>query len=1061
MKPIKLIISAFGPYAGLMPAIEFEQFENKGLFLISGDTGAGKTTLFDAICFALYGETSGTYRNTRNLRSEYAKDGTESYVDFYFFHQGKNYHIYRSPSYDRKKQRGEGVITEKEKAVFYCEDETPIEGIANVTAAVRELLHIDAKQYKQIAMIAQGEFWDLLNAKTEERTAILRTIFMTGGYKSMEFILKDRMDASYSMRVNTENSIVQYFDDAVADENSELAEELASLQERARKSGSAWNLEELLDILERIINSDKEEWKQKDKESRQEEKELEAKKKTLAMAKTNNEFIRRYEILLAEKEELDGRKQEIKELSSALQRQKVAAREVKPIYDSWTGKRNEVADTRKEMDVKDEALKQAKERVENAHKALAESLAAEPKAEELKRKSHKIDEDQEKYQQRDRLTTEAAELKETEVLLQEEYEQLQKAEKELNSKIASLEKEISELKRRPEELVRIRNVGEKLDSLKNDVERLINDKIPGYVTKKKSLGRKQKDFEDKRTRYNVVLVKRQEAEIILENCRAGILAQGLAEGDKCPVCGSTHHPELAALPEKSISEEEFNTLQDQENDAKEAKEKALVVVEREKTAFEVYKEQLRIDILNCLENEFSTIEDFDDKTLDELFMLIEDAGKGIKKQLAEITKAEITAEKDCKKLKDAQDKLTSARGTETESIKAKQDAHADRKQKNTTALAQNTVLMETLSKLPYADWKAALKERNAAQKEVKRIVKAIESAETEKNEAEKKEAEIQSALDILNKAHQKQQDEEKVLHGQFEKILKAKKFADTESFLSCIVTEAVIADNEKKINQYDQSVNTNAIQLAQAKEDAKGKKTIDLDSILSEVKEQSQKVEMIRGQMSNVQYRLQINEEKRKNISNRKLSLEKYRKENTICKRLYDLVKGQTAKGKITLEQYIQAAGFDNIIMAANRRLLPMSDGQYELYRQEESLGKKSNTFLDLEVLDNFTGHRRPVGNLSGGESFKASLSLALGLSDTVSSNLGGIQMDALFVDEGFGTLDRKSIENAMDILINLSGTNKLVGIISHREELKDNIAQQIKVTKTKYGSQIAVDNGL
>lgn len=1061
MKPIKLIISAFGPYAGLMPAIEFEQFENKGLFLISGDTGAGKTTLFDAICFALYGETSGTYRNTRNLRSEYAKDGTESYVDFYFFHQGKNYHIYRSPSYDRKKQRGEGVITEKEKAVFYCEDETPIEGIANVTAAVRELLHIDAKQFKQIAMIAQGEFWDLLNAKTEERTAILRTIFMTGGYKSMEFKLKDRMDASYSMRVNTENSIVQYFDDAVADENSELAEELASLQERARKSGSAWNLEELLDILERIINSDKEEWKQKDKESRQEEKELEAKKKTLAMAKTNNEFIRRYEILLAEKEELDGRKQEIKELSSALQRQKVAAREVKPIYDSWTGKRNEVADTRKEMDVKAEALKQAKERVENAHKALAESLAAEPKAEELKRKSHKIDEDQEKYQQRDRLTTEAAELKETEVLLQEEYEQLQKAEKELNRKIASLEKEISGLKRRPEELVRIRNVGEKLDSLKNDVERLINDKIPGYVTKKKSLGRKQKDFEDKRTRYNVVLVKRQEAEIILENCRAGILAQGLAEGDKCPVCGSTHHPELAALPEKSISEEEFNTLQDQENDAKEAKEKALVVVEREKTAFEVYKEQLRIDILNCLENEFSTIEDFDDKTLDELFMLIEDAGKGIKKQLAEITKAEITAEKDCKKLKDAQEKLTSARGTETESIKAKQDAHADRKQKNATALAQNTVLMETLSKLPYADWKTALKERNAAQKEVKRIVKAIESAETEKNEAEKKEAEIQSALDTLNKAHQKQQDEERVLHGQFEKILKAKKFADTESFLSCIVTEAVIADNEKKINQYDQSVNTNAIQLAQAKEDAKGKKTIDLDSILSEVKEQSQKVEMIRGQMSNVQHRLQINEEKRKNISNRKLSLEKYRKENTICKRLYDLVKGQTAKGKITLEQYIQAAGFDNIIMAANRRLLPMSDGQYELYRQEESLGKKSNTFLDLEVLDNFTGHRRPVGNLSGGESFKASLSLALGLSDTVSSNLGGIQMDALFVDEGFGTLDRKSIENAMDILINLSGTNKLVGIISHREELKDNIAQQIKVTKTKYGSQIAVDNGL
>ena len=161
------------------------------------------------------------------------------------------------------------------------------------------------------------------------------------------------------------------------------------------------------------------------------------------------------------------------------------------------------------------------------------------------------------------------------------------------------------------------------------------------------------------------------------------------------------------------------------------------------------------------------------------------------------------------------------------------------------------------------------------------------------------------------------------------------------------------------------------------------------------------------------------------------------------------------------MEQYIQAAGFDGIIAAANRRLRPMSEGQYELYRREDSLGKKSNNFLDLEVLDNYTGRRRPVGNLSGGESFKASLSLALGLSDTVSSNLGGIQMDALFVDEGFGTLDRKSIENAMDILINLSGTNKLVGIISHREELMENIPQQIKVKKTKEGSQIAIESGI
>ena len=203
MKPIKLIMSAFGPYAGEVPAIEFSQFEDKGLFLISGDTGAGKTTIFDAICFALYGETSGKFRDTKNLRSEYAKETTETYVDFYFTHQGRDYHVWRRPEYERKKQRGTGVTPMKEKAILYSGDSTPIEGKTQVNEAVKELLHIDEKQFKQIAMIAQGEFWALLNAKTDDRTKILRTIFQTSGYNNIEYRLKDRMDASYKLKVKT------------------------------------------------------------------------------------------------------------------------------------------------------------------------------------------------------------------------------------------------------------------------------------------------------------------------------------------------------------------------------------------------------------------------------------------------------------------------------------------------------------------------------------------------------------------------------------------------------------------------------------------------------------------------------------------------------------------------------------------------------------------------------------------------------------------------------------------------------------------------------------------
>ena len=287
------------------------------------------------------------------------------------------------------------------------------------------------------------------------------------------------------------------------------------------------------------------------------------------------------------------------------------------------------------------------------------------------------------------------------------------------------------------------------------------------------------------------------------------------------------------------------------------------------------------------------------------------------------------------------------------------------------------------------------------------------------------------------------------------------KFESVDEMLKLVLSEEKISEIDKEIGDYKQDVTTNKQQIKDAEKDAEGRKVIDIEALKEKCETGQSDVAGKQRVVNTIENRLKGNTDKLEKIRSQESELEKARKENNICTRLYNLVKGTTGNGKITLEQYIQAAGFDGIIAAANRRLLPMSDRQYELYRQEDSLGKKSNTFLDLEVLDNFTGHRRPVGSLSGGESFKASLSLALGLSDTVSSNIGGIQMDALFIDEGFGTLDRNSIENAMEILINLSGTSKLVGIISHREELMENIPQQIRVRKTMDGSQLTIETGM
>ncbi len=1061
MKPVKLIISAFGPYADQMPVIDFERFENRGLFLISGDTGAGKTTIFDAICFALYGETSGSYRDTKNLRSEYAKLSTESFVDFYFTHQGRQYHVYRKPSYERQKQRGNGMITEKEKAEFYCEGETPIEGVSQVNNAVKELLKIDFKQFKQIAMIAQGEFWDLLNASTDDRTKILRTIFMTSGYQNMEYKLKDRKNASFSGRKTAEDSIIQYFKDAEAPKDGELESELLSLQEKAGKSSSAWNLDEMLAILSDIISEDKSALKDNKKELNAENKILEEKKKAFHSAHTNNEFLHRLKQFREEKDKLDSRKDAIRELESLVERQKTAVRKMKPIFDVLRKEEDGAVKTGKEITAKREELSAAGEAVISAEKVLKQCIEDKPCAEQLTKKSEKLKEDIEKYEKRDALALAVDRLVEEGVHLKDEEQSLRDEERELKDKIKTLDTVIKEHKNCETRLIQIQNAGKELQLLESEIKDIIECAIPDYKENAKMLKIKQAAFKSAQKKYEEAAARCRECERILELCRAGMLAQGLEEGSKCPVCGSAHHPEPAVLSDEIVSEDELKELQEREEKTKEGKERALVDAEKAKTALESGEKQLRNRILSCLEDKRCKETFPADDSIEGLFSFITSSLNDVKEQVAENAKEESRLVKDCKTYNQAVRNIEKARGEETDSLMMRKEDYNARKEKNQTVLAEKKTALREYEKLAFPDLKTARKEQEKAEQEAKRIFDAIEKSQTAKQEADTKKAKTESALGVLEAAFQFQREKAEETRMHFEKTLKAEKFESKEVFLEFLADEEEITRNEEKINDYKQAVQINTEQLRQAKEDAKGKTEVDEVKLKEEVEEQSILVEKLREQNTQIGYRLQKNEEIKKKIAGQRSTLEKFRRENDICTRLHNLITGNIPnKAKVTFEQYIQAAGFDHIIAAANRRLLPMSDGQYELFRKDDSGDKKSKTILNLEVQDHFTGHRRPVGNLSGGESFKASLSLALGLSDTVSSNLGGVQMDALFVDEGFGTLDKKSIESAMDILINLSETNKLVGIISHREELMENIPQQIKVEKTKEGSRIEIDTG-
>jgi exonuclease SbcC len=692
---------------------------------------------------------------------------------------------------------------------------------------------------------------------------------------------------------------------------------------------------------------------------------------------------------------------------------------------------------------------------EEAERTAAERdnwLKEQPHVEQLKRQLEKIAEEMPKYQKRDELKKKLDSLKKDMENTEAELLRWNTDEKELKEKIASMKQQIEDLKDSPQELQNVKIEEEKLNIRLKKLQDVLNIQIPEYERSCEKLEEKQRDFLSARDCYDEANHAFGEAERMMESCRAGILAEHLKEGEKCPVCGSLHHPQLAILSDEAVTEKELKELKDKKSKFEIQKNTAFSEAEQAKAAQEQNKKQTMKALEDCLE---------DEGPLEDMISRAKNVYENLLAEQNENSRKITSLENGCKTLEKTREELDRAQGSESEKLNAKKDSLLQKQSSDRNEIAAISARMEELQNLSFEDLKTAEQKSRSISEEADKINNAIQRAETNKTEADSCVTRINGELTSLNKTLEDVQKDETELKEQLQNLLLRKKFSTDEEMRKFVASEEEIASIEEKLNDYKQKVATNNESLKQAAADAEGKSLIDIEALEAICSSQEEKNNIRRRSVNEIENRIRNNREKYHNIETKKGEYETMSKEFDICNRLYALVKGNTGQGKITLEQYIQATGFDGIIAAANRRLLPMSDGQYELYRQESSIGKRSNNYLDLEVLDNYTGHRRPVGNLSGGESFKASLSLALGLSDTVSSNLGGIQMDALFIDEGFGTLDRKSIDNAMEILNNLSGANKLVGVISHREELMENISQQIRVKKTKEGSSFSVELGV
>lgn len=1081
MKPTKLVMQAFGAYAE-QTEIDFTQFEEKGLFLICGDTGAGKTTIFDAISYALYGEASGSYRDTKNLKSEYVDKKVESFVDFYFTHQGKDYHVCRKPSFKYTNRNGK-PDEQAEKVIFYQPDGTTLEGAKNIDGtkekpgAIPQLLNMDAGQFMQVAMIAQGEFWKLLNAKTNERTEILRTIFQTDAYKKLELKLKNRMDVSFAARKEKEQSISQSFREVkvepaeisegisgiltedLAEDSEEqprsVVQRICDLQEKLQDSKSVWNIEEMLTLLQAIIGEDTEKAKQKETVLVQAEEELQKLQGTLVSAKDNNAILERYARTKEEREVLESQKGLFEERRIQLDRTKQATYKVKPEYDAWSAKEHEWERTKQLITDGAQTLADCQTRAGMADAKVKETEALRPEAEQCQKIVDKVREEEPRYKEREMLQHELGQIQ-LQLATQEQQEAaLVTAEQMLQKRIGELQEQQAVWKEEPQQLAQAQAAHDKLLDSQKKTESIAKNLIPAWRRKQQELEEAQREYRKNQDAYESAKEAFTHADRLYRANLVGILASDLAEGDPCPVCGATHHEKLATLVEASVTAEQCKELKAVEEKKLDAFNQATASASSLRAVVQAKELQLKEQIRGCMTPAFiGGVE-----ALEELLVIFERQRAKLVDAVAQSREQMDTLQQNCEKLREVEAMLARAQGTEMARLAEQRKSLVEERQSLIAKQAASQATLAALQTLSYPDWEAAMQAGNHALARVTEIQTALDTAAKEKKSADEAVARVQASIATQKQALEQQKSDAQMLKQRLNEKLTACQFASVEEMQAQVATDAEIHAEETKLADYDKKVTEVAARLSQLEQeqDARHRTLVDLEQLQQEHTSKRVQVETLRTALQAITFRIQNNCEKQQNIRAQQVAYEKAKKENDTSYRLYTLVSGQTRNGKITFEQYIQAAGFDSILQAANRHLLPMSDNQFQLYRQTNAVGKQTNTFLDLEVLDISTGKRRPVGNLSGGESFKASLSLALGLSDTIAENRGGIQMDALFVDEGFGTLDSKSLEETKDALLSMSGENKLVGIISHRDELMD-IPQKLRVTKGRGGSRIQME---
>ena len=1112
MKPLKLTLSAFGPYAG-ETVIDFTQLGGQGLFLVTGDTGAGKTTIFDGITFALYGETSGGVREASMLRSKYAEPETPTYAEYIFEYKGAVYTVKRSPDYERPKTRGKGMTMQKGEALLtFSDGRAPVTKLKEVNQAVTDLIGLDMKQFTQIAMIAQGDFRKLLLADTEERSNIFRKLFHTDIYKVIQEKLKFEaggLDKAYKELLR---SIRQYTEQVRYSVEDPLGQQWALME----KNGFEGNLEEGLEVLEQFLKADKNTLKALNKQIKENDAKLENMNQLFGKVHKEADAKARKEKLLEEREIL------FPQLEQAQKDAENAAKEPEEIQQL-------IFSIQKEKEKLDRYtnLEKLISEIEDAS-VLIEKLKTDSTALQNRQKETKavLEEKQKEYQATDRTEKEKAETDFQKEKIDSLYAGVYKNCGNLEfllTKIMNLETQAKEMKTQSEQMKKeLADLEEQIVSGGN-LEARENSLIMRLqqIQKMKDQQKRcqilEKEAESKKKAYLIASQKRTEIKEFLNrmeqaylDAQAGVLAAGLQEGMPCPVCGSVHHPKLTRMPEKVPTEEQLKKQKMVAETAEQAASDSSVQAGEAAGLVQRSKEELTEGIKSYAAQflpEEKTEEILRKEVTDsELCSFVKDQESHAQTELEEIQKQK-KAQLDLQKKKEEFSRQLEQhakefqklqisiekRKSQQESIQEQLQNQLDepifswlREDTQQKMISDSGLQQDQNSKAVYqqgsqevslllqqgrtaAEWQDILDQKRKDQTALLEQRKLLET------QISKVQTEITTLTDRINQ-NQQQTAAEKSRSEQMQKQRENMEKELGERTKEEILSQIQLQTRERK------KLETHYKTVTEVKE-ALEKRMTELNSVITSLTEQlkesanisieelnvqkenfTQQKKSLSADRDEIHARLEINGDMYEKIRRQQTELLKTETRWKWMKSLSDTANGTiTGKARIMLETYIQMQYFDRILARANIRLMTMSSGQYELIRRKENKSRVGKTGLELDVVDHYNGTVRSVKTLSGGETFQASLSLALGLSDEIQSSSGGIQLDTMFVDEGFGSLDEDALDQAIRALKDLSQGSRLVGIVSHVTELKERIDKKIIVTKKRtedgVGSTIRIEN--